>query len=240
MMGIYKFQNKINNKVYIGQSINLEGRYKSHYNNHINKNLQDYNTKFYRALRKYGFENFTYEILESSDYFSKEELNEKEIKWISFYDSYENGYNSNMGGFKVTENGENHPMAKLTNEQVLEIKHLLKTTTISQYDIANKYNVTQSLISEINSGTRWAGINKNESYPLRKHGISRAGSKNHKSVLTDEQVMDMRKRAANGESRSSIFQDYKDICSRSTLDKAIHGRSYQNLPIFKDGVWINI
>ena len=239
MMGIYKFQNKINKKVYIGQSISLETRYKSHYNNYKNSNLEDYNTKFYNALRYYGFKNFSYEILEASDYFTKEELNQKEIYWIDYFNSYEDGYNSNRGGFKVTENGEDHPMAKLTNEQVLEIKYKLKTTTISQYQLAEEYGVTQSLIAEINNGRRWAAVGIQDKYPIRNQGIMRTGSKNSRSVLTDEQVMDMRKRNANGESRSSIFEDYKDICSRSTLDKVISGRAYTNLPIYKDGIWTN-
>ena len=238
MMGIYKFQNKENGKIYIGQSISLENRYNQHKNNHKNENLKDYNTPFYRALRKYGFENFTYEILESAEYFSKQELEEKEIYWVAYYDSYENGYNANKGGFKVTENGEKHPMAKLTNEQVLEIKNKLKTTTITQYDLANEYGVTQSLIADINLGKRWSSVGIQESYPIRENGKARIGTKHVRAALTEEQVMDMRERAAKGESRSSIFEDYKDICSRSTLDKAIHGRTYTNLPIFKDGVWI--
>lgn len=237
MMGIYKFQNKTNGKIYIGQSIALENRYKDHFYNHKNQNLKDYNTKFYRALRKYGFENFTYEILEQSDFFTREELNEKEIKWIAYYNSYEAGYNSNKGGFKVTENGEEHPMAKLTNQQVLEIKHKLKTTTITQYQLAEEYHVTQSLIAMINEGRKWAAIGIQEKYPIREQGVARTGTKNHNSVLTEDQVMDMRKRNANGESRSSIFEDYKHICSRSTLDKTISGRCYSNLPVFKNGIW---
>ena len=64
MIGIYKLTNKINNKVYIGQSINIENRFQQHKNNCLNENLKDYNTKFYRALRKYGVENFTFEIIE--------------------------------------------------------------------------------------------------------------------------------------------------------------------------------
>lgn len=52
MQGIYKFTNKINNKAYIGKADNLEERFKSHKRNYNNDNLQDYNTKFYRALIK--------------------------------------------------------------------------------------------------------------------------------------------------------------------------------------------
>ena len=79
MIGIYKFRNKINNKVYIGQSVCLEKRYLEHYHNHANPNLKDYKTKFYKALRKYGFDNFDYEIIESNDYFTSKELDEREI-----------------------------------------------------------------------------------------------------------------------------------------------------------------
>lgn len=46
MKGIYKFTNKINNKVYIGKSQNLLQRYQSHKRNYNNSKLQDYNTKF--------------------------------------------------------------------------------------------------------------------------------------------------------------------------------------------------
>lgn len=100
MMGIYKFENQKNGKCYIGQSVALEARYWSHFRNHQNSNLRDYNTKFYRALRKYGFECFTYSILEQSDYFSKEELNEKEKYWIKKYNAKESNmfYNLRAGG----------------------------------------------------------------------------------------------------------------------------------------------
>lgn len=58
MIGIYKFTNKINGKSYIGQSINLEKRKKEHEHNCFNPNYCNYGSKFYRALRKYGLENF--------------------------------------------------------------------------------------------------------------------------------------------------------------------------------------
>lgn len=54
-------------------------------------------TKFYNALRKYGYKNFTFEVIEecSND---PAILDERERYWIEFYDSYKNGYNSTLGG----------------------------------------------------------------------------------------------------------------------------------------------
>ena len=43
MIGIYKFTNKINGHIYIGQSINIEKRKKDHYYSSYNKNANDYN-----------------------------------------------------------------------------------------------------------------------------------------------------------------------------------------------------
>lgn len=94
--GIYKFENKMNNKVYIGQAFDLKKRYIKHC-----KNMNDISHKedFYQALRKFGWNNFSYEIIE--EYFDKpnrEYLNEREIYWISYYNSYYDGYNMTPGG----------------------------------------------------------------------------------------------------------------------------------------------
>lgn len=95
MVGIYKITNLVNNKCYIGQSINIFNRWKEH--QRIAK-LQDdsrYNYPIYLAMRKYGLENFDFEIIEEC---SEEELNERESYWIKFYNSFEDGYNVTLGG----------------------------------------------------------------------------------------------------------------------------------------------
>lgn len=101
MIGIYKFTNKFNGQSYIGQSIHIEQRYKEHLNEIQNTRLQ---TKWYNAVRKYGIENFTFEILEECE---PNQLNEREIYWISFYDSFNNGYNSTPGGQEKVFNPQN-------------------------------------------------------------------------------------------------------------------------------------
>ena len=92
MIGIYKITNKLNGKIYIGQSINIEQRWKQHHQETKNGNK---NTKLYLAMRKYGIENFIFEVLEQC---SKDELNDREIYWIKKYDSFKNGYNMTPGG----------------------------------------------------------------------------------------------------------------------------------------------
>lgn len=63
---------------------------------HISNAKQGIDTKFYRAIRKYGVENFNSTILVNNvpDYF----INSFEKYWINFYNSFLNGYNSTEGG----------------------------------------------------------------------------------------------------------------------------------------------
>lgn len=99
MIGIYKIENLINHHVYIGQSINIKERWQEHYRNGIADESasckQWYNYPLYRAIRKYGIENFSFTVLEET---TPEELNIKERYWINYYDSYNNGYNATTGG----------------------------------------------------------------------------------------------------------------------------------------------
>ncbi|NBP03736.1 MAG: hypothetical protein EBU90_27285 [Proteobacteria bacterium] len=78
-------------KKYIGQTIHEEHRKRQH--EHDCKRGVD--NKFYRAVRKYGWELFIYGIVEE---YGADVLTEQEIYYIDCYDSYKNGYNSTIGG----------------------------------------------------------------------------------------------------------------------------------------------
>lgn len=99
-MIIYKITNKINNKIYIGQTINpLLKRQKQHIN-YANKITS--NTHFAHAIRKYGPGGFIVEEIDAAD--TQEGLDEKEHYWITYYNSTVLGYNEADGSVKWGRN----------------------------------------------------------------------------------------------------------------------------------------
>lgn len=151
--GIYKIENKLNGRIYIGQSVNIENRWREH-----KRGKQSPNMVISRAIKKHGSNSFMFDIIEIC---SKEELNMKEIYWISFYNSYKIGYNSTTGGDSPTDSKSN----KLTNENVNQIKKELINNVVMIKDIAKIYKVADTTITSINTGQSWYDSNLN--YPLR-------------------------------------------------------------------------
>lgn len=100
MIGIYKITNLINNKSYIGQSINIEKRWYEHkYKSQCN-NDNSFNSILHMAFRKYGIENFKIEVIEELK--TPEQLDEKERYYINFYNTITPyGYNILEGGQKI-------------------------------------------------------------------------------------------------------------------------------------------
>ena len=89
---IYKITNKVNNKSYIGYTINtIEERFKVH----IQDSKKYKNRPLYRAFAKYGVGSFTIEVIEEVPDF---QLKVKEIICIKAFNTYRKGYNATMGG----------------------------------------------------------------------------------------------------------------------------------------------
>lgn len=128
MKGIYKFENKKNHEVYIGQSVDLDSRR----NQHIA--AKDSN-KFHAALQKHGVENFTYTILEMSDSFTGEELDYLEAYYIDLYNSRNKGYNSTKGNHaerigKIIDSHMHYVNAELSEE-------VLRFANVNNFGIDN-------------------------------------------------------------------------------------------------------
>jgi len=97
--GVYIVTNIINNKVYIGKSRNIEKRWSDHKYKPFSNTEFNSCPKFYAAIRKYGLNNFHFEILlETEQTISDIELNKLERDFIKQYNSTEDGYNISEGG----------------------------------------------------------------------------------------------------------------------------------------------
>lgn len=152
---IYKYTNLINKKVYIGQT---KQSLKQRHKNHLSE-LND-NTYFHRAILKYGIENFKLELVEDNIPYDK--LDEREKYWIQYYDSF---YTSNKG-YNLTQGGQwGSGTQILTRNQANQIQQEILNLNISFVDLANKYCVSTTCISDINTGRTF--YNNHLKYPLR-------------------------------------------------------------------------
>ena len=223
MIGIYKITNKINNLSYIGQSTQIEQRFREHkksYNWYREKNK-----KLYKDILEYGINNFSFEILEEC---SIEELNNKEQYYIKYYNTYPDQYNMTPGGQFNAE--ESHPSHKLTKQDVINIR-----TRYNNQERKNEvYEDYKNLIGEsgfhkIWNGDTWKNImpevytteNKN----FHKHNTSNQGSKNGRSKMTEQDIYQIRLRRKNGENIREVYKDYSD---KLTYGSFTNVWSYQN------------
>lgn len=165
---IYKYTNLINGKVYIGQTKQTIKQRDYKHQTQLNDN-----TYFHRAMKKYGRNNFSLELVE--DHIPFNQLNEKEKFYIDFFESF---YTTGKG-YNLTQGGQwGSGTQKITPSQAQNIKYLILNTTKSFQEIANEYCVTIYCISDINRGKTF--YDEYFRYPLRPTP--------QKSVIDDEKI----------------------------------------------------
>ena len=137
---IYKITNLINNKIYIGKTMNsIAHRWREHCNEY-NKDRSEHRP-LYNAIKKYGVDNFKIEEVEAC---SIDELNERECYWIEFFGSFKNGYNATTGG-----DGRAYVDCELVYKLYQEVKNIRKVKELTGHDvetiskILNSYGITQ-------------------------------------------------------------------------------------------------
>ena len=238
--GIYLITNNINGHSYIGQAIDIYDRFNSHHiYDYKNPKCRCYNTKIYQALRKYGLENFTVEVLE---FCCPEELDEKEKYYVAKYNTYHTGYNSTEGGQSWSENihspeteekrritreknqslkSENHPRAKLTNEEVIQIRQRYidgETMAKIHQDYIDLYpNI--NVLKRIILGKTYTSVGNIPTTEQVRHTNAK---------LTDVQVREIRQRYQKGKiSYAKLGAEYG--VTAGSIASIIQGKSYKHV-----------
>jgi len=214
-MVIYKIENKINGKVYIGQTNDFKLRINGHKSNAFNPKSNSYNLPICCAIRKYGWDNFTKIIIETiEDDKGYEYVDKRERYYIEYYNSLcdNNGYNIELGGVggpkreKLTYEEKLYMSNIFTPEEIKDIQNLLILGE-EKIKIREKYypRLGESYLDNINSGANFG--NEEWDYPLHVY--------KHYSVKYTRQEMDeIRKEISEG-------KFYKDIHEKWNISQGL-------------------
>lgn len=145
MYYIYKIENLINHKKYIGLTNNIKRRSCRHFGD-LKRGVHD-NHFLQKEYNIYGKENFSINIEYKADCSSKE-ISQKEKEYIKKYDSYKNGYNQNEGGNFEPSNGG----SKLTQTDIFNILSCLEFMSKPGQVLADIFEVSRTTISRIKRG----------------------------------------------------------------------------------------
>ncbi len=221
---IYLVTNKVNQKVYVGQTVRtLEARQYRHFQSAGYGS----DTYFHRALRQYGKENFEWSVLDQA--VSRSELNKKERHWIKFYKATNSQY-----GYNLTFGGEGGIPTEETRLR-LSLAHIGKPNGClgHKHSEETKEKIRQALKdnpkviarnkrhSEIMRGRPSSFKGKHHTSEAKeklsaaskewwkKMGVSaRKAAAIKRSKLTEEDIIEIRKRTENGERHSKIAALY--------------------------------
>lgn len=184
--------NKINDKIYIGETLNtIEKRFYQHCRDAYNKHCWNY--YFYRAIRKYGKDNFEIieleQVKDSNRKTLKIKILELEEKYILEYDSFNLGYNSNSGG--------RHPLQVSQRTKDLQRKRKLENpNTLENLKYASSFLHTEKGVTAYNylSGDVIKKFNSireaSEYYSIDRSGITKVckGKTNYLGTINDIKI----------------------------------------------------
>ncbi len=230
-MNLYKITNNINTKCYIGITNNIKRRFSYHRRKRDNENVKEYDKPLYRAFRKYGIQNFTFEVILTG--LLKKEAEEKEIEYIKIYNSltHGNGYNIREGGNLSgdTLRGENHFFSKMTDNDVRNIiyqRDIMHKRPIKVYE-DYKDKIAYATFESVWIGKSWLHMQPTIIH-FHKHKIS-VGTENPKAKLTEEEVLDIISKRQSLVKRSVVFKEYSDRIGNAGFTDIWLGRRWKHL-----------
>jgi group I intron endonuclease len=229
IMIIYKATNLINGKVYIGQTtVSLQERRQCHYRKAFYKD-RPWRGHFHHAIKKYGWDSFSWEIIDKAK--NKKELNKLEKYWIRFYFSFyrEHGYN-------LTTGGDSYEMSPETRRKISEaqkgriipqsrIEQLKKEMRGSGNHFYGKKH-TEETKRKISENRKGKGLGQTE---LQKVKCPHRGSRNGNSKLTERDVRNIRIMFRDGARYADILRLYN--ISRPTVKQIKFNKTWRHVTI---------
>lgn len=247
--GIYAITNMRDCKKYIGQSVNIQKRWREHknaleQNRHFNIHLQ-------RAWNR--GDRFEFSVIEKCD---KDKLNEREIYWIAYYNTMDMqfGYNLCAGGESTTgRECSTETRKKISNSNrgrkcsAETIRKRTETFRKHMEDPAYRERVkrrgaenAKKRGSPWNKGKRTSAETKRKiSEKLMGRYVSEehkeklkelySGSKSLSAKLTEQDVVQIRLRFLSGERQCDIHKDYPQITTQTLYD-IVRNRRWKSVP----------
>ena len=205
---IYKITNLIDGKIYVGQSVHPEKRWTEH--KQRARNHYD-NYPIHLAISKYGEDNFNFEIIEWTPlYEEREKFFIRELNTL-----VPNGYNLIEGGHSPILFGEDNSRNTISREAVLNIIKALRENSLTDREIAIKYNTTDKIVADINHG--YTHRVETETYPIR--------IKRGRQILSEEEVKEIKNLLINSSfSFTEIAKKYNT--TKTNISQINNGRSF--------------
>jgi len=157
--GVYKFTSKTTGLSYIGQSIDIERRYKEH------KKADD-GYSFHNAIKEHGWDDFIFEVLEYCDI---DKLLEREKYWITYYNTYYHGYNETPGGEGGFTSGKKKPVAQYDLEGNFIAAYVSELDAERKLGLKSKSsNISRVCLGDayMSQGFQWRFITNDVDYKL--------------------------------------------------------------------------
>lgn len=195
--GIYKIENLLNSKIYIGQSIDIFFRWKTHcYNHNSNKVLA-----IDKAIQKYGKENFCFQIIELCP---QEQLNTQEIYYIEKFNTYfGNGYNCTQGGQDCGYNS----LKKKVIQTIIETGETIIFSSIA--DAARAYDIDPTNISRVCNGLTYSSCDSFWNF------IDENGNK----IPTNRKLKNIKQVCCKNYKEKKIFNSIKDAAQFLSVNR---------------------
>lgn len=235
---IYKITNKMNGKVYIGQTKKtIEERFQEH----LKKAKIHTNRYLYDAMNKYGYENFIVSQIEKCP---DNNLDEREIFWIAFYQSNNKlyGYNMTAGGgggntwinnphkeetskkLSQANKGKKHKMSNEWRQNTTQANKEKKTIQINkdefEKDIKNFMSI-EDICKKYNLG-RKTFYNKCKTFfgktPTEIRGDKLTHSNTMKITIDKKQLHQLLLQEKSLEEMAQFFQVSKETVRRSIVE----------------------